>query len=49
MASGGLLLERGIPMRQKRQERFWTASARREALKPMDGVSKKYLSLSDNH
>jgi hypothetical protein len=40
MASGGILLAQGIPMRQKRQERFWTASAGREAANPMDGVSK---------
>ena len=39
MASGGLFLEQGNPIRQKRQERFWTASAGREAANPMDGVS----------
>ena len=34
---------RGNPMRQKRQERFWTASAGRAAANPMDGVSKKVV------
>ncbi len=38
----GIFLERGNPMRQKRQERFWTASAGRVAANPMEGVSNEY-------
>jgi hypothetical protein len=34
---GGEPFEHGIPMRQKRLERFWTASAGREAANPRMG------------
>ncbi len=42
MASGGILLEQGIPMRQQWMEHCWTALAGREAVKPMDGLNNEY-------
>jgi hypothetical protein len=37
----GILLEKGIPMRQQWMEHCWTALAGREALNPMDCINNE--------